>query len=128
MLTTGLSQACARGPRAGGRGRTQVCRAQASPVPPKRGDMAQAAAAASPAPPALRGSDFVRTHLRTMAAYTPIEPFEVLSERLGRDPKDIIKLDANENPYGPPPGGPLQRWACVFGPPRRGCLGVPSAA
>ena len=38
-----------------------------------------------------------------MAPYTPIEPFEVLSARLGRDPADIVKLDANENPYGPPP-------------------------
>jgi histidinol-phosphate aminotransferase len=35
--------------------------------------------------------------------YTPIEPFEVLSKRLGRDPKEIIKVDANENPYGPSP-------------------------
>jgi len=35
--------------------------------------------------------------------YTPIEPFEVLSERLGRPPETIIKLDANENPYGPSP-------------------------
>ncbi|MCD4671930.1 MAG: histidinol-phosphate transaminase [Anaerolineaceae bacterium] len=33
--------------------------------------------------------------------YTPIEPFEVLSKRLGRDPEKIIKLDANENSYGP---------------------------
>lgn len=29
--------------------------------------------------------------------------FQVLSRKLGRDPKDIVKLDANENPYGPPP-------------------------
>ena len=46
---------------------------------------------------------FVRPHLRKLAAYTPIEPFEVLSQRLGRHPEDIVKLDANENPYGPPP-------------------------
>ena len=38
-----------------------------------------------------------------MEAYTPILPFEVLSARLGRAPADIIKLDANENPYGPSP-------------------------
>jgi|MDTA01.1.fsa_nt_gb histidinol-phosphate/aromatic aminotransferase/cobyric acid decarboxylase-like protein len=25
-------------------------------------------------------------------------------ERLGRPTEEIIKLDANENPYGPPPG------------------------
>lgn len=35
--------------------------------------------------------------------YTPIEPFEVLSARLGRSPVEIVKLDANENPYGPSP-------------------------
>ncbi len=35
--------------------------------------------------------------------YTPIEPFEVLSKRLGLKPEEIIKLDANENPYGPAP-------------------------
>lgn len=35
--------------------------------------------------------------------YTPIEPFEVLSKRIGIPPEEIIKLDANENPYGPAP-------------------------
>ena len=52
---------------------------------------------------AMSGEAFVRPHLRKLAAYTPIEPFEVLSAKLGRRPQDIVKLDANENPYGPPP-------------------------
>jgi histidinol-phosphate aminotransferase len=42
-----------------------------------------------------------RAHLESMAPYTPIEPFEVLSARVGRHASQIIKLDANENPYGP---------------------------
>jgi histidinol-phosphate aminotransferase len=45
----------------------------------------------------------IRPEIITMEAYTPILPFEVLSARLGRVPEDIIKLDANENPYGPSP-------------------------
>mgnify|MGYP003575160004 CR=1 FL=1 len=44
-----------------------------------------------------------RAHLESLPPYTPIEPFEVLSARIGRDPSEIIKLDANENPYGPLP-------------------------
>jgi histidinol-phosphate aminotransferase len=42
-------------------------------------------------------------HIAALPPYTPIEPFEVLSKRLQRAPEDIIKLDANENPYGPSP-------------------------
>lgn len=45
----------------------------------------------------------IRPHLESLPAYMPIEPFEVLSERVGREPSQIIKLDANENPYGPLP-------------------------
>lgn len=44
-----------------------------------------------------------RTHLDSLPPYTPIEPFDVLSTRLRREPSQIIKLDANENPYGPLP-------------------------
>lgn len=49
------------------------------------------------------GTSFLRPHLFDLKAYTPIEPFEILSAKLGRAPEDIVKLDANENPYGPPP-------------------------
>jgi histidinol-phosphate aminotransferase len=42
-------------------------------------------------------------HLAQLPPYTPIEPFEVLSARYGRTPDQIIKLDANENPYGMAP-------------------------
>jgi histidinol-phosphate aminotransferase len=45
--------------------------------------------------PAQRFEDF--------PTYTPIEPFEVLSARLGIPVEQIVKLDANENPYGPSP-------------------------
>lgn len=45
---------------------------------------------------------YIRPHLKSMQPYTPILPFEVLSKQMGMDPRDIVKLDANENPYGPP--------------------------
>ncbi|KAK3028796.1 hypothetical protein RJ639_039062 [Escallonia herrerae] len=51
----------------------------------------------------VTGDSFIRPHLRKLSPYQPILPFEVLSTRLGRKPEDIVKLDANENPYGPPP-------------------------
>lgn len=45
----------------------------------------------------------IRQHLESLPPYTPIEPFKVLSARIGREPSQIVKLDANENPYGPLP-------------------------
>lgn len=45
----------------------------------------------------------IRPELATMQPYTPIHPFEVVGQRLGRPPEQIVKLDANENPYGPSP-------------------------
>jgi len=45
----------------------------------------------------------VCSHIRAMPAYEPILPFEVLSRQLGRPAEAIVKLDANENPYGPLP-------------------------
>ncbi|MCS7261547.1 MAG: aminotransferase class I/II-fold pyridoxal phosphate-dependent enzyme, partial [Anaerolineae bacterium] len=45
----------------------------------------------------------IRPDVAKMQPYVPILPFEVLSAQLGRPPEQIIKLDANENPYGPSP-------------------------
>jgi len=45
----------------------------------------------------------LRADIRSIDPYTPIVPFEVLSARLGRAPDELVKLDANENPYGPSP-------------------------
>ena len=39
----------------------------------------------------------------TNLCFLAAEPFEVLSAKLGMRTEDIVKLDANENPYGPPP-------------------------
>ena len=45
----------------------------------------------------------LRPDIAALEPYTPIQPFDVLSKRLGIDPSEIVKLDANENPYGPVP-------------------------
>ena len=45
----------------------------------------------------------IRPDIEKMESYTPIVPFDVLSARLGYPPHEIVKLDANENPYGPSP-------------------------
>lgn len=42
----------------------------------------------------------IRPHIAALPSYEPILPYEVLSRELGRSIEQIIKLDANENPYG----------------------------
>jgi len=46
---------------------------------------------------------FIRRHIREMPAYEPILPFDVLSVELGIPAETLVKLDANENPFGPLP-------------------------
>ncbi len=54
--------------------------------------------------PAERGLfERIQPHLRDMAPYTPVEPPDVLAARLGLPVERIVKLDGNENPYGPSP-------------------------
>ncbi len=50
-----------------------------------------------------QNQNLIRPDIADMAPYTPIVPFDVLSQRLGIPAEDIIKLDANENAYGPSP-------------------------
>lgn len=45
----------------------------------------------------------LRPEIADLEEYVPIQPFEVLSQRLGIAAEHIVKLDANENPYGPLP-------------------------
>ena len=47
--------------------------------------------------------DAIRLHVKELEPYTPILPIEVLAARIGRDLNEIVKLDANENLYGPSP-------------------------
>ena len=48
-------------------------------------------------------ANLIRPDLAALEPYTAIVPFDALSERLGRPADQIIKLDANENPYGASP-------------------------
>ena len=45
----------------------------------------------------------IRRDIKSMSAYTPTTSLEVFAQRLGKAPGDLIKLDANENPFGPSP-------------------------
>jgi histidinol-phosphate aminotransferase len=46
---------------------------------------------------------FLQPHIRDAAPYVPVQPPETLAQRLGVPVERIIKLDANENPYGASP-------------------------
>jgi len=52
----------------------------------------------------MNSVNLIRPNIAAMKPYTPVFPLDILAARLGRTPNEIIKLDANENPYGPPPG------------------------
>ncbi len=45
----------------------------------------------------------VRPDILAMLGYEPIEPGDLLAERLGVPAGQVAKLDGNENPYGPSP-------------------------
>jgi histidinol-phosphate aminotransferase len=51
----------------------------------------------------MKIESLIAAHVRGMQPYVPIVPLDVLSKRLGLPPERIVKLDANENPYGTSP-------------------------
>jgi histidinol-phosphate aminotransferase len=69
---------------------------------------------------------WIRPDIAAMEPYTPIQPFTVVSERLGIEIEAITKLDANENPYGPSPQAlaaiAAERWFHIYPDPEAGAL------
>jgi histidinol-phosphate aminotransferase len=53
--------------------------------------------------PATDLTGLIRPELAAMPGYAAIEPVDELARRLGIPPERIVKLDGNENPYGPSP-------------------------
>ena len=53
---------------------------------------------------AQRGFEqLIRPHLASIETYQPIDPPELLAQRAGIPVEDVVKLNGNENPYGPSP-------------------------
>ena len=50
-----------------------------------------------------RAERLIRPHLRDVQVYHPVDPPEVLAERAGIPAESVVKLNGNENPYGPSP-------------------------
>ncbi len=46
---------------------------------------------------------FIQPHILKLEPYKGVEPPEILAQKAGITPENILKLDANENPYGPSP-------------------------
>jgi histidinol-phosphate aminotransferase len=46
---------------------------------------------------------FVQPHLLNIKSYEPADPLELMAEKAGIAPGQIIRLNANENPYGASP-------------------------
>lgn len=68
----------------------------------------------------------VNRRFEQIPAYVPIEPFEVIAEQVGRTADQIIKLDANENPYGLAPQAKKAlaelRWGNIYPDPESRAL------
>ena len=48
-------------------------------------------------------TQLMRKHLVEVTTYSGVDPSEELARSAGIRPEDVIRLNANENPYGAPP-------------------------
>ena len=48
-------------------------------------------------------NSLVQPHLARIKTYTPVDPPEILAKRAGIPEDQVIKLNGNENQYGPSP-------------------------
>ena len=46
---------------------------------------------------------YLRSDFEELEAYTPVQPLDVLAAEIGLPVAQLVKLDANENLYGPHP-------------------------
>ena len=42
-------------------------------------------------------------HIRALRTYEGVDPTEILAQQAGIPPDKVIKLNGNENPFGPSP-------------------------
>ena len=47
--------------------------------------------------------DMIQPHLAAMQGYSGVDPLEVLAQEAGIPPEKVVRLNGNENPYGPSP-------------------------
>ena len=47
--------------------------------------------------------DLLLPHIRQLKTYDGVDPMEVMAQRAGIPPEEVIRLNGNENPYGPSP-------------------------
>ena len=47
--------------------------------------------------------DMMLPHIRRLKPYQGVDPMEVIAERAGIPADQVIRLNGNENPYGPSP-------------------------
>ena len=47
--------------------------------------------------------DLLLPHIRQLRTYDGVDPMEVMAQRAGIPPEEVIRLNGNENPFGPSP-------------------------